>query len=95
MVDLVQRNAEVSIPFILSNRGYGLLWNNPAVGRVELAHGHAWVADSARQIDYWVTPGSPAQIAGRYADVTGHAPMLPAGPPGSGSPSFATGPRTS
>ncbi len=78
VVDLVQRNAEVSIPFVVSSRGYGLLWNNPAVGRVELgASATRWVADSARQIDYWVTAGTPAQIAARYADVTGHAPVLP------------------
>ncbi|MGA3218700.1 MAG: TIM-barrel domain-containing protein [Acidimicrobiales bacterium] len=78
VVDLVQRNAEVSIPFVVSSRGYGLLWNNPAVGRVELgATATRWVSDSARQIDYWVTAGTPAQIAARYADVTGHAPVLP------------------
>ncbi len=57
---------------------YGFLWNNPAVGRVELGRtATRWVANSARQIDYWVTAGSPAQIAARYADVTGHAPVLP------------------
>ena len=78
VLDLVQRNAEVSIPFLLSNRGYGFLWNNPAVGRVELGRtATRWVSDSARQIDYWVTTGSPAQITARYADVTGHAPVLP------------------
>jgi len=78
VLDLVQRNAEVSIPFVVSSRGYGLLWNNPAIGRVELgATATRWVADSARQIDYWITAGTPAQIATRYAGVTGHAPMLP------------------
>jgi alpha-D-xyloside xylohydrolase len=78
VLDLVQRNANVSIPFLLSNRGYGLLWNNPAVGRVELGEtGTRWVADSSRQIDYWLTVGSPAEIAEQYADATGHAPMLP------------------
>jgi alpha-D-xyloside xylohydrolase len=78
VLDLVQRNAEVSIPFLLSSRGYGLLWNNPAIGRVELAAtGTRWVSDSARQIDYWITAGQPADILRRYADVTGHAPMLP------------------
>jgi alpha-D-xyloside xylohydrolase len=78
VIDLVQRNAEVSIPLLVSSRGYGFLWNNPAVGRVELG-GTAtrWVSDSARQIDYWVTTGSPAQIAGNYADATGHVPLLP------------------
>ena len=43
---------------MVSSRGYGFLWNSPAVGRVELANnGTRWVADSARQIDYWVTAG--------------------------------------
>jgi len=78
VVDLVQRNGEVTIPFLLSSRGYGLLWNNPAIGRVELAaNGTRWTADSARQIDYWITAGSPAQILGNYADATGHPPPLP------------------
>ena len=78
VIDLVQRNAEVTIPFLVSSRGYGLLWNNPGVGRVELAsNGTRWVADSAAQIDYWITAGSPAQILARYADATGHAPVLP------------------
>lgn len=78
VLDLVQRNGEVTIPFLLSNRGYGLLWNSPAIGRVELAaNGTRWVADSARQIDYWVTAGTPAEILSRYADATGHVPLLP------------------
>ncbi|HEV2342762.1 MAG TPA: glycoside hydrolase family 31 protein [Actinocrinis sp.] len=78
VVELVQRNSEVSIPFVLSSRGYGLLWNNPAIGRVELAvNGTRWVADSARQLDYWITAGTPAQIQRRYADTTGHSPAMP------------------
>jgi alpha-D-xyloside xylohydrolase len=80
VIDLVQRNSEVCIPFLLSSRGYGFLWNNPALGRVELAaNGTRWVAEAARQIDYWVTAGDkPAEILAHYADATGHAPMLPA-----------------
>ncbi|SFD80560.1 alpha-D-xyloside xylohydrolase [Actinopolyspora alba] len=79
VLDLVQRNAEVSIPFLLSSRGYGFLWNNPAVGRVEFAHnGTRWVADSTRQLDYWVTTGrTPADLLGNYTEVTGRPPMLP------------------
>ena len=79
VLDLVQRNAEVVIPFLVSSRGYGVLWNNPAVGRVELGEtASRWVADCAQQIDYWVTAGTPDAIALQYADATGHAPMLPA-----------------
>jgi alpha-D-xyloside xylohydrolase len=77
-LDLVQRNAEVSIPFVLSSRGYGFLWNNPAVGRVEFAENATrWTATQARAVDYFVTTGTPAQILSHYADATGHAPPLP------------------
>ncbi|GAA1539055.1 glycoside hydrolase family 31 protein [Dactylosporangium maewongense] len=79
VLELQQRNGEVSIPFTVSSRGYGLLWNTPAVGRVELAvNGTRWVADRAPQIDYWLTAGEPADILRRYAEVTGPAPELPA-----------------
>ena len=79
VLELRQRNGEVSIPFAVSSRGYGLLWNNPAVGRVEYAvNGTRWVADRAPQIDYWLTAAdTPAEILRRYAAVTGTAPELP------------------
>ena len=79
VIELIQRNTEVCIPFALSNRGYGFLWNMPGVGRVELAANRTrWVADAARQIDYWVTAGpSPAELVSRYSKVTGLPPMLP------------------
>ena len=78
-LDLVQRNAEVNIPFMLSNRGYGLLWNVPAVGRVEFAaNATRWTVGQAREIDYWFTAApTPAAIMARYADATGHVPDLP------------------
>ncbi len=79
VIELVQRTSEVSVPFMVSSRGYAFLWNSPAVGRVELAgNGTRWVADSARQVDYWVTTGdNPADILSQYADATGHSPELP------------------
>ncbi|MGW0735263.1 glycoside hydrolase family 31 protein [Streptomyces sp. NPDC002851] len=78
VLDLVQRNAEVAIPVLVSSRGYTFLWNSPAIGRVELAaNGTRWVADSARQIDYWITAGSPADGQRRYSAATGRTPMLP------------------
>jgi alpha-D-xyloside xylohydrolase len=79
-LDLTQRNGEVNIPFVLSSRGYGFLWNLPAVGRVQFAaNGTRWQVDQARQIDYWITAGAtPADILSSYADATGHSPDLPA-----------------
>ena len=65
---------------MLSDRGYGLLWNVPAVGRAEFAdNATRWQAGQAREIDYWFTAApAPAQILARYADATGHVPELPA-----------------
>ena len=79
-IDLIQRNTEVCVPFALSSRGYGFLWNMPGVGRVELgANRTRWVADAARQLDYWVTTAStPAEIVSQYTQATGLPPMLPA-----------------
>ncbi|ONI91929.1 family 31 glucosidase [Saccharothrix sp. ALI-22-I] len=79
VIDLVQRNGEVTIPFLVSSRGYGLLWHNPAIGRVELGMDITrWVARDSHQIDYWITAGDrPADILARYAEATGHTPMMP------------------
>jgi alpha-D-xyloside xylohydrolase len=79
VIELIQRNTEVSIPFLLSSAGYGFLWNNPGIGRVELGTtGTRWVAEASRQWDYWVTAAAePADIVRRYTEVTGRAPMLP------------------
>ena len=96
VIDLWHRNTEVSIPFLVSSRGYGFLWHNPAVGRVELGRNATrWVAEASRQVDYWVTAGSYAEIMAHYADVTGHAPCCRRGPPASGSASCATPARRS
>src|SRR5258708_4024429 len=45
VIDLVQRHGEVTIPLLVSDRGYGLLWNSPAIGPGERAEtGTPWVA---------------------------------------------------
>ena len=33
VLELAHRNSQASVPFMVSSRGYGFLWNNPAVGR--------------------------------------------------------------
>ncbi len=80
VLDLRHRNSEISIPFFFSSRGYGLLWHNPGVGRVEIGRTRTrWVAEATRLIDYVVvTADGPAGIMERYADLTGHPPDLPA-----------------
>jgi alpha-D-xyloside xylohydrolase len=69
----------VSIPFLVSNRGYGLLWNHPGVGRIELGSTVTrWVSEATRQWDLWITAASdPAQIMRQYGDAAGRTPMMP------------------
>lgn len=76
---LLQQNAHAVIPFVVSSRGYGFLWNNPATGRAEFARNVTrWTAEATGGLDYWITAGdSPAEILRAYVDATGHAPDLP------------------
>lgn len=79
VVELAHRNSQASVPFALSNKGYGLLWNNPAIGSVTFGKNLTeWTALSTRQMDYWITAGdTPAEIEEAYADATGKVPMMP------------------
>ena len=79
VIDLEQRNTEVCIPFYLSSLGYGFLWNNPGVGRVELGTNLTrWVMEATRGIDYYIVAGdTPAEILEKYIAATGHPPLLP------------------
>ncbi len=76
---LEQTNTEVAVPFVISSRGYGFLWNNPAVGRVDLGRTRtSWHAERTKQLDYVVVVGDgPREILERYGEVTGRPPMMP------------------
>jgi alpha-D-xyloside xylohydrolase len=78
-IELAHRNSQASVPFALSSKGYGLLWNNPGVGRAVLGKNiMSFEAYSTRQLDCWIVAGdSPAEIEEGYAKVTGTVPMMP------------------
>ena len=79
MLELAQRNSQISVPFMVSSLGYGLLWNNPAVGRVTFAVNQTeWIARATKQMDYWIAAGDgPKDLLVKYTAVTGRAPMFP------------------
>jgi alpha-D-xyloside xylohydrolase len=84
VLDLAQKNKQISIPFLLSSKGYGFIWNNPSIGQADLSMTHtSFSALYAKQIDYFIfDEASPADLVRRYSDLTGKSPMMP---------SFATG----
>ena len=79
VIDLYQCCVKHVVPFLVSSEGYGFLWNNPSLGRVELGNNRTrWIARGCRQLDYYITVGdSYPEIMEHYADVSGHAPEFP------------------
>lgn len=79
ILELAHRNSQASVPFVLSSRGYGFLWHNPAIGKVSFGKNVTqWYAESTKQMDYWITAGdTPDEIERAYASVTGTVPMMP------------------
>ena len=76
--ELSQKNSQASVPFVISTRGYGFLWNNPAIGTATFGtNGTTWTAEQTQKIDYWVTCGTPSEIEKNYTDVTGRTPLMP------------------
>lgn len=78
-LELCHRNSQASVPFFISSRGYGFLWNNPAVGTATFASNLTeWKAISTKKLDYFITAGdSPAEIMEHYTRATGRSPMMP------------------
>ena len=79
ILELAHRNSQASVPFVLSSKGYGFLWHNPAIGKVVFGNNYTeWTSESTKQLDYWITAGdTPKEIESAYAEAVGHAPVMP------------------
>jgi alpha-D-xyloside xylohydrolase len=81
-VHLQQKNpTESAIPVLVSSRGYGLLWDNPAICDVSVGQSSptnlTWTSEAADAVDYYFMYGPALDdvIAG-YRNLTGNAPMF-------------------
>ena len=79
VLELAHRNSQASVPFMISSRGYGFLWNNPAIGTATFGTNRTeWHAKSTKKMDYFITAGdTPAEIEYNYTAATGRAPRMP------------------
>ena len=79
VLELAHRNSQASVPFYVSSRGYGFLWNNPAIGTATFGTNKTeWTAKRTQKLDYFITAGdSPAEIEKQYTFATGRTPMMP------------------
>lgn len=79
-VKLAQNNTDVAIPFLISSKGYGLLWNTASLTEVDNRFPLALTISSLaeKSIDYFLIYGPEIdQIIHQYRNMTGHSPMLP------------------
>lgn len=80
-VTLLQENKYVAVPVSLSNKGYALLWDNPAVTTVDAGKTTAgklsWSSEAGDAVNYYFCFGpEPDQAIAGYRTLTGSAPML-------------------
>jgi alpha-D-xyloside xylohydrolase len=81
IVHLQQRNMDVAVPVLVSSKGYGVLWDNPAVTDIDAGKTNAavlsWTSETGRAVDYYFLFGPAADgVVQDYRDLTGDAPMM-------------------
>jgi len=70
----------VCVPFIVTNYGYGLLWDNPSRTTVQFGFNNQtrWTSDVGRRVSFFVIAGKDYdEIYQGYKLMTGDTPMLP------------------
>ncbi len=66
VIDLYQRHVKHVVPFVVSSEGYGFLWNNPSLGRVEFGTNRTrWVSRHAHPVRGRSARGPRLPAAGR------------------------------
>ena len=70
----------VGVPFLVTNRGYGLIWDNPSKTTIEPGFNQQtwWVSEVGDRVSFFVIAGaSTDEIYSGYRLLTGVTPMLP------------------
>jgi alpha-D-xyloside xylohydrolase len=70
----------VCVPFVVTNKGYGILWDNPSRTTVAFAIANAtkWTSDVGQRVSFFVITGKTYdEIYEGFRTLTGDVPMLP------------------
>jgi alpha-D-xyloside xylohydrolase len=69
----------VCVPFLLTNKGYGLIWDNPSKTTVALGFNdqNTFKSQVGQRISFFVIAGDYAAIYRGYRLLTGDVPLLP------------------
>jgi alpha-D-xyloside xylohydrolase len=71
--------ASVGIPFLVTNKGYGLIWDNPSKTTIEPGFNEQtkWISQVGRRVSYFVIAGTGTdEIYAGYRSLTGATPLL-------------------
>ncbi len=70
----------VGVPFLVSSRGYGLIWDNPSKTTIDLGFNQrtVWSSEVGDRVSYFVIAGSTSdEIYAGYRQLTGVTHLLP------------------
>ncbi len=69
----------VCVPFLVTNKGYGLIWDNPSKTTVSLGFNNqnTFKSQVGQRVSFFVIAGDYAAIYRGYRLLTGDVPMLP------------------
>lgn len=70
-----------SVPVLISSRGYGIFWDNPAISDVSVAQSSpanlTWTSQAAGAVDYYFMYGpAPDGVIADYRQLTGNPPLF-------------------
>jgi alpha-D-xyloside xylohydrolase len=78
-VDISQDNTNIAVPFLVSNKGYGIYWNNDSRSRFNNRFANYLYISSevADAVDYYFFYGPDLdKVIAAYRELTGQAPMF-------------------
>src|SRR5450755_1239702 len=70
----------IGVPFVVTNRGYGLVWDNPSRTTVEPGFNEQtrWTSEVGNRVSFFVIAGATTdEIYSGYRQLTGTTPLLP------------------
>jgi alpha-D-xyloside xylohydrolase len=70
----------ICVPFVVTNKGYGLMWDNPGRTTVQFGFNEQtkWTSDVGQRVSFFVIQGKTYdEIYQGYRALTGDVPMLP------------------
>jgi alpha-D-xyloside xylohydrolase len=70
----------VCVPFVVTNKGYGMIWDNPSKTTIEPGFNEQtkWTSEVGNRVSFFVIAGKTTdEIYAGYRQLTGATPMLP------------------